>query len=401
MNIVIISSFDSGGAGVAALRLHKALLSKGENSHFLCFNQTSNIDNIVQINKPLHCKILEHLPLPFWNNKYKKIAPLINQDFECISFPESIDYLSNHPLIKNADIINLHWIGSNLSYKQFFRKVKKPIIWTLHDMNPFLGCAHFSRDIELYPKWRSIELKIRHKKEKWIHSAKHIEVVDLCTWMKKHSSESNVLGIYPHHIIRNSVDTNTFKSYPKQAARQLLDIPSNKPVLMFVSQNINNTRKGVDLLLSALKKLDDFYILIVGAASEDLNLGNNIKHLGYINDDRLMAILYASADAFLLPSREDNLPNTMVESLCCGTPVITMPNGGMTDIIRNGRNGYICKTITCDSLVATIKQFLKFGVSMSTSEISNEAHQLFSPFVQANHYLTVYKQAIENYDKDF
>lgn len=401
MNVVIISSSDSGGAGIAALRLHKALLAIGENSHLLCFSKSSNIKNVVQIVKPLYCRILEHLPLPCWNNKYRKIAPLIDKDYECISFPESIDYLTNHPLIKNADVINLHWVGNHLAYKHFFEKVKKPIIWTLHDMNPFLGCAHFSRDIALHPQWHDIETRIRNKKEKWIHSAKHIEVIDLCTWMNKYSVESQALRRYPHHIIRNSVDTNIFKEYPRQAARTLLDIPSNKPVLMFVSQNINNTRKGFDLLLNALENIKQCYIMVIGACDKKFQIAGNVRYFGSVTDERLMAILYAAADVFLLPSREDNLPNTMVESLCCGTPVVTMPNGGMTDIIKNGCNGYISEDITSESFATAINMFLESGVSMGRSDISNDAQQIFSPSVQAMKYLTVYKHSIENYDKIF
>lgn len=401
MNIVIISSSDSGGAGIAALRLHKALLAIGENSHLLCFSKSSNIENVTQIVKPLYCRILEHLPLPCWNNKYRKIAPLIDKDYECISFPESIDYLTNHPLVKNADVINLHWVGNHLAYKHFFKKVKKPIVWTLHDMNPFLGCAHFSRDIDLYPQWHDIETMIRNKKEKWIHGAKHIEVIDLCTWMNKYSTESQALRRYPHHIIRNSIDTNIFKEYPRQAARTLLDIPSDKPVLMFVSQNINNTRKGFDLLLNALESIKQCYIMVIGACDKKLQIAGNVRYFGSVTDERLMAILYAAADVFLLPSREDNLPNTMVESLCCGTPVVTMPSGGMTDIIKNGCNGYISEDITSGSFATAINLFLGFGVSMGRSDISNDAQQIFSPSVQAMKYLTVYKHSIENYGKIF
>lgn len=400
MNIVIISSSDSGGAGIAALRLHKALLSIGATSHLLCFNKSSNIENVIQIVKPLYCRVLEHLPLPCWNNKYRKIAPLIDKDYECISFPESLDYLSDHPLVKNADVINLHWVGSHLAYKHFFRKVKKPIVWTLHDMNPFLGCAHFSRDIDEYQQWHDIEERIRNKKEKWIHGAKYIEVIDLCTWMSKYSASSKALGRYPHHIIRNSIDTSIFKEYPKQAARTLLDIPSCKPVLMFVSQNINNTRKGFNLLLSALASITQCHIMVIGSCDKTLNIAGNVRYFGSVNDERLMAILYSAADAFLLPSREDNLPNTMVESLCCGTPVVTMPNGGMTDIIKNGHNGYISEEVSSESFAIAINTFLKSGVSMKRSEISNEAQQIFSPSIQAMKYVTVYKHAIANYDKD-
>lgn len=400
MNIVIISSSDTGGAGIAALRLHKALLASGANSHFLCFNKSSNVKNVIQIIKPLSCRIIEHLPIPFWNNRYRKIAPLVNKDYECISFPESIDYISRHPIVKEADVINLHWVGNCLSYKSFFKKIKKPIIWTLHDMNPFLGCAHFSRDVNSYPQWLYLENRIRKKKEKWIHCAKHIEIINLCNWMQEYSASTEVFGKCSHHIIRNSIDTTIFKEYPQQPIRKIFNIPSNKTVLIFVSQAINNTRKGFDLLLKALESVKNCYIMMIGICDENLNINNNIRYIGNVCDEKLIALYYAAADVFLLPSREDNLPNTMLESLCCGTPVVTMPNGGMTDIIKNGLNGYICKEPTSESFAQAINEFIQCGVSMKRSDISNEAKQMFSPKIQAKEYLDVFQKAIEEYEKN-
>lgn len=399
MKILLISYSDSGGAGVAALRLHKALLAVGECSHFLCFNKSSDVQNVVQVKKTLCGRILEHLPLPLWNNKYRRIAPLLNKDYECVSFPESIDYLTNHPLVKDADVINLHWVGSILPYKTFFKKIRKPIVWTLHDMNPFLGCSHFSMDVQRYPQWLNYENTIRTKKENWIHQARSLEIVDLCSWMQGYSLSSKALGQYTHHIIRNSIDTTVFKSYNQQSLRSVLGLPSEMKILMFVSQSIENYRKGYDLLLKALEQVDNCFMIVVGAASSRMSDKKNVMYTGIVNDERLMAFYYAAADVFLLPSREDNLPNTMVESLCCGTPVVTMPNGGMVDIIRNGENGYVCKEVNSDSFAKAVNNILANGVRLTREEISDEAHQLFSPSEQAKAYISVFRDAIKQYEK--
>lgn len=400
MNIVIISSSDSGGAGIAALRLHKALLAAGQNSNMLCFEKSCNTPHVIQVVKPLWGRLAEHLPIPLWNNKYRKVAPLVDHDYECISFPESIDYLLNHPVVRDADIINLHWVGNRLSYQNFFKRINKPIVWTLHDMNPFLGCAHFSRDVELFPKWHDLEHKIRKKKERWIHQAQHIEVVNLCSWMKNYATDSISLGRYPQHIIRNSIDTSIFKIYNQKAARELFQIPSDKTVLMFVSQNINNTRKGFDLLLKAIEKIDNAYMMVVGASDKTIQCHCEVRYQGSVSDEKLMALYYSAADVFLLPSREDNLPNTMVEALCCGTPVISMPNGGMTDIIHNGLNGYLSEDVSAESFSCAIETFINNGVQKSREDISNEAHHLFSPAEQAKAYISVFQNALIAYEKN-
>ena len=399
MKILIISYSDSGGAGLAALRLHKALLAAGECSHLLCFNRQSNVTNVTMVQKTLWGRTLEHLPLPLWNNKYRKFASALRNDYECVSFPNSIDYLTEHPLVKDADVINLHWVGSVLSYKNFFKKVRKPIIWTLHDMNPFLGCAHFNLDVKRYPKWQNLENILRIRKEKWINQAKFLEIVDLCTWMQGYSASSGAFSRYVHHIIRNSVDTSIYRPYNQHSIRDILDIPWDKRVLMFVSQNINNYRKGYDLLLKALECVDNCFMMVIGAHTESLGNKNNVRYLDTVKDERLMAFYYAAADVFLLPSREDNLPNTMVESLCCGTPVVTMPNGGMTDIIKNGYNGYISEKVDANSFAEAINEYLAKGVSLNRNEIAEEAHRTFSPSMQAKAYLAVFSNAIKQHEK--
>ena len=108
-----------------------------------------------------------------------------------------------------------------------------------------------------------------------------------------------------------------------------------------------------------------------------------------------MALAYAAADAFILPSREDNLPNTMLESLCCGTPVITMPTGGMTDIIANGENGIIADAIEAEALYKAIHQFIDTKSLFIRQQISQKSHALFSPKKQAQEYYSLYQDCIK------
>ena len=140
-------------------------------------------------------------------------------------------------------------------------------------------------------------------------------------------------------------------------------------------------------------------MMVIGAHTESLGNKNNVRYLDTVKDERLMAFYYAAADVFLLPSREDNLPNTMVESLCCGTPVVTMPNGGMTDIIKNGYNGYISEKVDANSFAEAINEYLAKGVSLNRNKIAEEAHRTFSPSMQAKAYLAVFSNAIKQHEK--
>lgn len=397
MKIAIVSSSDSGGAGIAALRLHKALMSNGVDSYMLCLHKESNTPKVYEYKKPILTKVIDHLPfIPYKQNNYKKYYKALSECYECVSFPEAIYDISKHPLIQGADIVNLHWVGSVLDYTRFFRNVSKPIVWTLHDMNPFMGIAHYCGDRDTNVQFAALEEQVRELKSKSICQHPNLSVVNLCQWMKSYSEKSKAFANRTHTIIPNSIDTNVFSAYDKNIIRTELSLPLDKPILLFVSQSVENRRKGFDLLQDALKKLHrDCVILVVGEANEVLKSIDNCIFVGTINDEHRMAMLYAAADAFILPSREDNLPNTMVEALCCGTPVISFSNGGMRDHIQTLTNGVLIEEMTSDALLEGIHLFLDNISAFNRDRISAEAHAVFSPFVQAKRYMDFFLSVLQ------
>lgn len=398
MKVLILSSSDCGGAGIAALRLHKALMENGIDSSILCFFKGTNTPKVYRsrVNKSLFVKAIERISIPFRQNKYKKFHQLLLQGtYEIWSFPEAIYDISKHPLVKQADIINIHWIGNHLNYESFFRNVKKPIVWTLHDMNPFLGIAHYCGDRDNHPQFLFLEEQIRQIKLKAIAQHPNVSVVNLCQWMKEYSEKSETFANRTHTIIPNSIDTNVFRAYDKKKIRTNLGFPLDKPILLFVSQSVENRRKGFDLLQDALKNLHrDCVLLVVGEANDALKSIDNCQFVGTVNDEQRMAMLYAAADAFILPSREDNLPNTMVEALCCGTPVISFSNGGMRDHIRTLDNGVLVEQINSDALLDGINLFLDNINQFDRNSISQDAHAVFSPVVQAKRYVDFFQSVL-------
>lgn len=398
MKIAIVSSSDSGGAGIAALRLHKALIDYGVDSSMLCLYKSTDTPKVYEYKKPFLTKVVDHLPfISYRQNKYKRYYKDLSSNYTCFSFPEAIFDISDHPIIKQADIINLHWVGNMLNYPRFFTKVKKPIVWTLHDNNPFQGIAHYRCERTLYEQFRDLEDQVCELKSNAINQHPDISVVNLCNWMKIEAEKSKAFTNRPHVIIPNSIDTDVFRVYDKVSIRRQLGLPIEKPILLFVSQSVDNQWKGFDILTSAIKQLEkDCYLLIVGEASGNLDIPKEKTFTGKINDEQLMAYMYAAADVFILPTLEDNLPNTMVESLCCGTPVITFSNGGMTDYIKDYKNGIIVREHKAECLLNAINIFLenmeKFDVR---SRISHEGHENFAPRLQAKRYVELYKSILE------
>ena len=210
--------------------------------------------------------------------------------------------------------------------------------------------------------------------------------------MASYSKKSETLGNRPHHIIPNSVDTTVFRYYDKKSIRKLLRIPVDAHVLMFCSQSIENYRKGFDLLRDAVRIIDNKCLLLAIGMNNNAIQYDNIQFIGNIHDEQLLALMYASADAFIVPSREDNLPNVMLESLCCGTPVIAMPNGGMRDCICNMKNGLLVPEISAKSLADTITHFLNNLNHFDRESISDDATKKYSPDKQATAYISLYSR---------
>lgn len=394
MKVVHISSGDTGGAGIAAVRLNRALNSIGVDSKLLCVHKALNEPNIVRYQPSLFRKVLYHSHLPIGQNKYLKLLgnAIPDSDYEAVSFPEALYDISQSPLVKEADVVNLHWVGNILNYRKFFAHVDKPIVWTLHDMNPFLGVAHYMGDYDKNVQHRILEERVSNIKYSAISHHPNLTIVDLCGWMRGYAIKSKSFQGREHVIIPNSIDVDVFTERDKESCRKVLGLPLNEPIILFCAQAVANRRKGFDILLESLCKINHRCHLAIIGNINAANIPGHIKFtsFGTVNDELLMSMIYSASDAFVLPSREDNLPNTMVESLCCGTPVIAFSNGGMRDTITTGLNGILVEEQTPEALSSAINMFLA-NQTFDNSRICQEAHEAFNPTRQAKSYLKLYE----------
>lgn len=425
MKILIVNTYDRGGAAIACKNLHKGLLAEGVDSHLLLKNQqnkwlSSSVFEPIKVIPSLSFKLQNRLKRIFqeirpYKYRRKSIDPtqvfLENRQegLEMFSFPQSQIDITESDYYKTADIVNLHWVANFLDYQSFFEKNTKPVVWTLHDMNPFTGGEHYEEKFigiseEGYPIKREVTrqerkihlINLRIKKQA-IKEFENLTIISPSKWLKKEAIKSKIFNNKKIIHIPNGVDSQKFSPRNKDFSRGILELPKDKKVILFVADSINNNRKGFIFLKRALEEISTKNLILCTIGNQDLQLGNSIDihSLGPFNDDRLLSIAYSAADVFVIPSLMDNLPNTVLESLMCGTPVIGFPVGGIPEMIEEGINGMLCQDISVSSLLKTLEDFLTSMGNFDRTKIRKMAVKRYGLEVQANNYIKVFKEIVE------
>lgn len=385
MKILLVATQDKGGAGIACVRLHLGLLAQGIKSKLLLLNRFNQ-------NIPESYAFYENQPLLSIFKKIRKRLTFWNYDtmglpkgYEPFLPPYSVHKLHEHPLYSWADVINLHWVAYFLDYPSFFQHNKKPIIWTLHDMNPFTGGHHYEVGFPIEAYQRLIKRYTNVKKTALANQ--NLTIVSPSVWLKEKSKASEILHSFQHLVIPYGLNKNLFMPRNQEVTRKLLNLPIEKKVLLFVAMSLSNQRKGYAILKQAIKQIrDKSQILLLILGDNQIDYPNIETHtLGFLREEEKIALAYAAADIFVLPSIEDNLPNTVLESLMCGTPVVGFRIGGVPDMIINGKNGFLCEEMTAKCLTHTIEQALY--AKLTREWIRKDAVRRFDSSVQAKRYI--------------
>jgi glycosyltransferase involved in cell wall biosynthesis len=413
MKVLLVNTYDHGGAAKACIRLHKGLLLNGIQSSLLFLSRSSSEEiansyifsihpNNTLLNRAR--RKIKQITGPGYPERMKnKIRSFIPDKIEYFSFPDSGIDITTHPAYRDADIVNLHWVSDFIDYS-FFKKNTKPVVWTIHDMNPFTGGCHYAGDCNKYlndcAKCQQLSVceddKYSHyifkQKQKYLSRISNLAVVSPSQWLKNVSQHSYLFGKFPHYCIPNGKDSLVFISHDKMDARRELGLPIDKKIILFVSHSLYTKRKGYPILKAAIEMLkqDDIILCSVGSNEKILNDNIQIKELGHIQEERTMSLIYSAVDLFVIPSIQDNLPNTVVESLLCGTPVVGFCVGGITDMIENGKNGYIVESIDSSSFAAGILFALKNISHFNRKQIRESAVLKYDFNVQANSYISLY-----------
>lgn len=387
MKILHISATDNGGAGLAALRLHNSLLKAGVDSKMLVAHKFSYSDDVFVARST---KNLHFVKAKLSQMKIKRIRDLYNIFY---SSPISAYDLTNNPLVIQADVIHLHWIAGFVDYKSFFPKINKPIVWTFHDDNAFLGGFHYSSVKQMfYSSLKKIEDKFCKIKYQSIKSASNLSLVAISDEMKSKMLSSELFGSSKIFKIHNSVDQEIFDIKDKTSARHILNI-SHKSVFLFVSVYLHDQRKGLNLAIEALEKLNipDSVLFCVGLGKMPVSDKIKISKIDSVPAE-ILPLFYSAADFLLFPSSEETFAQTPLEAFASGTPVIMFPISGADQQI-NDSNGVICKDFTVDSFAEGIKTALNrvYNAASVRQDIINR----FNPQKIAEQYLNVYQEVAD------
>ncbi len=368
MKVVHLSTFTAqGGAGIATLRIHKKLLEQGIDSNLIVFKPSgSTSPGVTEVKKGLLYRAREFLFYRLEKHFFRsKIRPG-SQQFSFNYFRRIS--IKRNPLIKQADIVCLYWVGSNFLTPEQIGEIDKPIVWRLSDKWPFTGGCHYSNDCKRYeehcgscPQLITNEKKdftwVQWKRKNKSWRNKNITLVAPSRWIADAAARSSLFRDRPIVRVGTGIDHTIFKPTDKKQAREALNIPVDAKVIVFGAHYaLEVSNKGGIFFRQMIEQLTEKgYIFILFGSDKKNHIDDiykKVRFLGLLRDEKDIQQVYSAADIFICPSTEDNLPNTVLESMACGTPCIAFrDSGGVVDVIDHKENGYLAEFKNVDDLV--------------------------------------------------
>ncbi len=417
MKVTLINTADAGGGAPAAcMRLLKALELKQVDAQLQVQEKKTDEPRVQTIEKGLFSKLMirfnflfERMPFIWFKARNKSLRFA----FSTANIGTNI---TNEPAILNADILHLHWTnGAYLSINNLKQLIQtgKPIVWTLHDMWSFTGGCHYAGTCNHFknkcgncwmlrnPNDKDISFDGWLRKTEMLGAAKNIVFVTCSHWLADVARTSSLLKNFRIETIPNPIDTEIFSPKDNIAGRQKWNLNPQSKIILFGAANILDRRKGISYLVDALNDLrknyndvDDIEIVIFGKnKSFDVSvLPFKVHELNIITSQYDLAELYSLADVFVSPAIEDNLPNTIMEALACGTPVVAFNTGGIPDMVGHEQNGYLARFKSGTDFAAGIHYILN---SDNKAELAanarNKVLNTFTNDIVAAKYMAVYQ----------
>lgn len=419
MKVALINTYLKGGAGIACQRLSEALRKNNVEAQTLTQDEIENSPYIFSITKNAFNKLGNKIRLT------KELLPLIprlksREDLFKFSIgKEGVD-ITDNPLVRNADIIHLHWINQGfLSIENIhqLKKLNKPLVWTLHDMWAFTGGCHYSKGCLAYENEcnycpylknaSATDLSNRvWKKKKSLFKDLDITFVACSDWLKETALRSRLLKEAKVVSIPNPIDHEAFKAIDAKTARVRLNLSENSKVILFGAMNVEDKRKGFSYLLNALNILaekfpetgNEIELAVFGELknTSTITLPFQVKNLGLLRSKEAIINAYSAANVYVIPSLEDNLPNTVMESLSCSTPVAGFNTGGIPEMIDHNRNGYIAAFKSAEDLANGIHHLLYKAEEKALREESRKkVVNYYSEKIVAEKYTKLYTEILK------
>jgi glycosyltransferase involved in cell wall biosynthesis len=402
MNVLHISHSDIfGGAAIAGYRLHQGLLAQGVDSRLLVGAAKSRDERVTVMPKK-----------PGIENRLFRLCGALG--FNGLHSVGTFD-VPKLDVYQNANVLNFHNLHSGafnyLAVSSLTRY--KPAVFTLHDMWGFTGHCAYSYDCErwktgcgkcpyldAYPAVKRDVTQLEWRLKQWTYQHSNLTIVAPSRWLVEQAKQS-MLNRFPIHHIPYGIDLEAYQPLDPEQCRSLLGVPEGKRTILFGAQSLNDSRKGGDILLKALQGLPnslktEIVLLTLGNGGETIEqtVGIQTIDLGYISSDRLKSVAYSAADLVVFPTRADNLPLILQESLACGTPMVSCKVGGVADLVRPGVTGYLAEPDNPIDLRDGILQLLEDvnGLTQMRQQCREIAVQEYSLELQAKRYMELYQQ---------
>ena len=421
MKVTLINTSDAGGGAPAAcLRLLKALEGQNVDASLLVQQKKTNEPRVEGIEKNTFSQLkatfdffYERLPFIAFHEKDRSVR-------FAFSTANAGTSLKDEPLIRDADILHLHWTNSGFLSIHDLKELLmlgKPVVWTMHDMWTFTGgchyagpCDHFKRQCgDCFFLRDPDRVDISHtgwlRKTGMYSENRKVHFVACSSWLAGVAKQSSLLKGYNIRSIPNPIDTNVFSPKDKISARNKRDIGTNKKIILFGAANINDRRKGITYLVEALKLLksnhpyDTQIEMVIFGKNKHFDVSQlpfPVHELNIITSQDELAEIYCLADVFVTPSVEDNLPNTVMEALACGTPVVAFNTGGIPEMVDHLQNGYLAELGSATDLANGLYEIL---YAVNADELAENARDKvlrdFNNKTVADQYIKLYRSLLK------
>ncbi|MFA6820359.1 MAG: glycosyltransferase family 4 protein [Bacteroidaceae bacterium] len=364
MRVLIVNTFEkTGGAAIAASRLKEALINNGIKAKMLVRLKETDSLSVVGLKETWMQKFnFVYERFLIWKTNHFSREHLFDID----TAVRGTD-ITSLPEFKEADVIHLNWINQGFLSMRSLQKIirsGKPIVWTMHDMWTFTGICHYARDCQQFinecnscPLLRSggahdLSYRVFRQKEKVLHGC-NIVFVACSRWLSDQAEQSYLLRSLRVIDIPNPISTLLFKPRDKEKSRRLCRLPLDKKLILFSAFRITSPLKGLKYFQEACQLYSKAHaemegqiaIVAVGKDADTLidKFPYPVYSMGYVDDEHLMASIYDACNAFVIPSLQDNLPNTIVEAMASGVPCIATKVGGIPQMINHKENGYLAE----------------------------------------------------------
>jgi glycosyltransferase involved in cell wall biosynthesis len=408
----VTHSDSGGGAARAALRLHRALCNAGVESSMLLRTSTSGEPGIHGPRTSAEVS-LGRLRSPI-GRALMRLQRSITPEPRSGNFVPS--RWARRIAAIDANIVHLHWVGDETMSIEDIGRISQPVVWTLHDMWAFCGAEHFhpsdARWVEGYGRDnrpagdRGLDLDRQvwqRKRRAWRTSWR---IIAPSGWMASCAARSALLGDMPVTVIPNVLDTTAFQPGDRRECRAALGLNDDRPLVLFGAIRAGaDPNKGLDLLLEALQRIAvasprlGLSCAVFGADAPPAGVSMPVptRWLGHVNDDAMLARIYAAGDVMVVPSRIENLPQTATEAQSCGCPVVGFRTTGLPDAVDDRRTGWLARAFDAEDLAAGIRWVVEDPQRRHVLSIAarQRALRLWHPDVVFPQYLEQYALALE------